>query len=106
MDTTRSDLLDALETAQAWLRGEEVEGVRVHRSVDIPDLKALRTRLDLTQEGFASAFGIPLATLRGWEIGRYQPDATAVSYLHVINRIPGPVRSALSGGPPSGPAAG
>jgi putative transcriptional regulator len=99
MDAGRSELLEAIEAAQSWLRGDAVEGVRVHRPDDIPDLKALRARLEMTQEAFARTFGIPLATLRGWEIGRYQPDATAASYLQVIARIPEPVRTALAGRP-------
>lgn len=44
--------------------------------------------LGLSQPAFASAYHIPLATLKGWEQGRRQPDATASAYLSVIAKLP------------------
>ena len=50
--------------------------------------KKLREKLGMTQEEFASAYGIPVGTLRDWEQCRKNPDATARAYLRVIARNP------------------
>ena len=48
----------------------------------------LRRRLRLTQEEFAARFAIPPGTLRDWEQGRSEPDATSQAYLKVIAADP------------------
>jgi putative transcriptional regulator len=68
---------------------------RVHRPEEI-DVQALRARLKLTQEEFASRFGIQLGTLRHWERGDRKPRGTALVLLHVIDRAPRAVLRALS----------
>src|SRR5262249_15261697 len=40
----------------------------------LPDVKAIRTKLSMTQEQFAEAFHLSIATVRDWEQGRFQPD--------------------------------
>ena len=67
---------------------------RVH-TVEVPDVRAIREALGLSQQAFASACRIPLATLKGWEQGRRHPDATASAYLSVIARLPSEVREVL-----------
>jgi putative transcriptional regulator len=54
----------------------------------VPVSKQLRWRFRLTQEEFSTRFGIPLGTLRDWEQGRTEPDATAKAYLKVIAAEP------------------
>jgi putative transcriptional regulator len=66
--------------------------------VNVPDVRAIREGLGLSQNAFARAYRIPLATLKGWEQGRRQPDATASAYLSVIARLPGEAREALRAG--------
>jgi putative transcriptional regulator len=56
--------------------------------IHIPNVKKLRERLGLTQEAFATAYRIPVGTLRDWEQGRKRPDAPARAYLTVIARNP------------------
>ena len=51
-------------------------------------VKVLRQRLDMTQEEFAAAFRIPVATLRDWEQHRSKPDAPARALLLAIERDP------------------
>jgi putative transcriptional regulator len=58
-------------------------------------IKAIRKDLDLTQEEFSQSYGIPLATLRGWERGKGNPDMTVISYFKVISQDPDLVRKAL-----------
>ncbi len=45
--------------------------------VEVPDVRAIREGQGLSQNAFASTYRIPLATLKGWEQGLRQPDATA-----------------------------
>jgi putative transcriptional regulator len=65
---------------------------RMRRS---PDVKALRARLGMTQEQFATIYCLPLGTVRDWEQGRTRPDAPALALLAVIDREPEIVRRAL-----------
>jgi putative transcriptional regulator len=53
-----------------------------------PQAKIIRRALELTQEGFAARYQIPLGTLRDWEQGRTEPDQPARAYLTVIARDP------------------
>jgi putative transcriptional regulator len=78
---------------------EHAEGkpqpVRVH-VVEIPDVRAIRRRLRMSQADFARVYRIPLATLKNWEQGRRQPDAPAAAYLQVIANRPREAREALA----------
>jgi len=50
----------------------------------VPRVKTIRRALHLTQEAFAARYAIPLGTIRGWEQGVTEPDATAKAYLRAI----------------------
>jgi putative transcriptional regulator len=65
------------------------------------DVRAIRTKLHMTQSKFASAFGLPLTTLRDWEQGRARPETFARAYLKVIERRPEMVKEALQDEPPT-----
>lgn len=58
------------------------------------DAKAVRLKLQLTQEQFALRFGIDLETLRNWEQGKRLPDTTAQSYLRAIEQVPEAIETA------------
>jgi putative transcriptional regulator len=66
----------------------EAEGVALR-------VQHVRKRTGLSQAQFAGRFGIPVGTLRDWEQARSTPDATALSYLRVIERDPQAVIRAL-----------
>jgi putative transcriptional regulator len=84
-----------LEEAVAYARGEADERrYRVHVPERI-DVKAIRTRLGMTQEEFALPFGFSVNTLRHWEQGKRQPEGPTRAYLLVIDRAPEAVRKAL-----------
>lgn len=86
MNTTfAADLIASPTEAAAHTRGEET-GAR-ENVIEVPDVRAIREALGLSQQAFASAYRIPLATLKGWEQGRRHPDATASAYLSVIARM-------------------
>lgn len=87
------ELIAAMEEAAAHAQGKGAVA-RVH-TIEVPDVKAIREGLGLSQQAFASAYHIPLATLKGWEQGRRQPDATASAYLSVIAKLPDKARDVL-----------
>ena len=96
---------DTLSTTQLAVRSElagnilheqrVLAGQRVH-VVEVPDVRAIRRQLHMSQQRFAEAYRIPLPTLRNWEQGRRQPDAPAAAYLHAIAKRPREISEALS----------
>ena len=58
--------------------------------------QALRRRLGMTQEEFAKALRIPLATLRNWEQGRVGLDPAVRSLLTIVARDPEAAFAALA----------
>lgn len=93
MSSFGADLITAMGEAAAHAQGTG-NMARIH-TIDVPDVRAIREGLGLSQQAFASAYRIPLATLKGWEQGRRQPDATASAYLSVIAGLPQQARDVL-----------
>jgi putative transcriptional regulator len=58
--------------------------------------QAVRKKLAMTQEEFARALRIPVATLRNWEQGRVRPDPAARSLLLAVYRNPKAVLAAIA----------
>ena len=90
------ELIASMKEAVAHANGRGA-AAREH-IVNVPDVRAIREGLGLSQNAFARAYKIPLATLKGWVQGRRQPDATASAYLSVIAQLPGEAREALRAG--------
>jgi putative transcriptional regulator len=88
------DLIEGLSDALAHARGE-TSGVRVHK-IEVPDVRAIRRALHLSQQDFATTYRIPLSTLKNWEQGRRHPDAPAAAYLLAIARRPREISDALA----------
>jgi putative transcriptional regulator len=82
-----------LEQAAAFARGENVPGIVVHHAVDV---KSIREATGLSQAKFASAYQIPLGTIKDWEQGRRIPDAPARALLKVIAADPKKTAAALA----------
>jgi len=59
-------------------------------------IRMLRNRLGLSQEGFARTYGIPLANIRQYEIGRHMPPPAVRAYLKVIAAEPELVARAMA----------
>jgi putative transcriptional regulator len=89
-------ILLGLEDALAFSRGKRgkrrVYRVAVPRRVDV---KAIRARLAMTQDQFASTFGFTLHAVRNWEQGKRTPEGAARVLLTVISREPAAVVRAL-----------
>ena len=64
------DLIVSLTQAVEHARGRK-KGMRV-TVVDVPDVRAIRKSLHMSQQRFAETYRIPLPTLKNWEQGRRQ----------------------------------
>ncbi len=62
----------------------------------VPNVRAIRARLHMTQEAFARAIGVPLATVRNWEQSRTSMDPAVRSLLRVVEREPEAALRALA----------
>jgi putative transcriptional regulator len=49
----------------------------------VPNVRAIRTKLQMTQDAFAQAIGVPVATLRNWEQSRTRMDPAVRPLLRV-----------------------
>jgi putative transcriptional regulator len=95
MSKVADSIRRGLEEAVAFVNGEaDLKDYRVHVPKSI-DVKAIRAKLDMTQEEFAARFGFNVHTLRHWEQGMRQPEGPARAYLVVIDRDPKAVQKAL-----------
>ena len=84
-----------LKETTAYADGKaDKRAYRIHVPKKI-DVKAIRTRLEMTQEEFAARFGFSVNTLRRWEQGARQPEGPTRTYLLVIERAPKAVQKAL-----------
>lgn len=59
--------------------------------------RVLRHKLTMTQEQFADAYGIPLTSLRQYEMARHMPPLAVRAYLKVIEAEPEMVRRVMVG---------
>ena len=89
------ELITSLTQAAKHARGGKVKGMRV-TAVELPDVKAIRRSLRMSQNRFSAAYRIPLATLKNWEQGRRHPDAPAAAYLLAISRLSNEIGAALA----------
>ena len=95
MSKAANSIRKGLEEAVAYAKGRRVKkGYRVHVPAHV-DVKAIRTKLGLTQQAFAGRFGFSINTLRHWEQGKREPEGPTRAYLLVIDRAPGAVQRAL-----------
>jgi putative transcriptional regulator len=90
-DSIRKGLKEAIGYAKG---GPTPSAYRVHVPERL-DVKAIRTKLGLTQQAFAARYGFSVNTLRHWEHGTRQPEGPTRAYLLVIDRAPDAVRKAL-----------
>ena len=88
------ELITSLTQAAKHARGGKVKGMRV-TAVELPDVKAIRRSLRMSQNRFSAAYRIPLATLKNWEQGRRHPVGPARALLKVAAENPQLVAAAL-----------
>lgn len=79
---------DVRRAALADPDAQPLTKTRLSKMRRVSRVKALRERMGLTQRAFATAFHLPLTTLRDWEQRRSTPDAPARALLLAIERDP------------------
>jgi len=95
MSKVADSIRRGLEEAVAFAEGTaDPSRYGIHIPEDV-DVKAIRSRLGMTQEEFAGRFGFSVNTLRHWEQGRRVPEGPTRAYLLVIDRDPKAVQRAL-----------
>jgi putative transcriptional regulator len=62
----------------------------------LPDVRAIRRKLRLSQSQFAKRFGFSVRTIQEWEQGRALPDRPARILLRVIAKSPKTVARAVA----------
>jgi len=60
------------------------------------DVRAIRGKLEKSQEEFALMIGVSVATLQNWEQGRRRPEGPARALLRVAAKNPQAVAEALA----------
>lgn len=95
MSKAGDSIRKGLEQAVAYAKGRTAKkGYRVHVPAHV-NVKAIRTKLGMTQQAFAARFGFSINTLRHWEQGKREPEGPTRAYLLVIDRAPREVEKAL-----------
>ena len=86
--TVGERIVEGLQQAVAWSRGENHQARVSLVHVPTVDVRKVRQRMGLSQVQFATKFGFPPGTLRNWEQGRAIPDAPTRVLLAVIAKHP------------------
>jgi putative transcriptional regulator len=66
------------------------------RAPRLPDVRAIRRKLGISQGQFAKRFGFSVRTVQEWEQGRAIPDRPARILLRVIEQSPKAVERAVA----------
>src|SRR5215471_8746691 len=94
--------LDAMTEAEmhaaalADLDNPPLTDEELQRLERVPNLKAIREKLGLTQKEFAQTFQLSLSAVRDWEQGRFMPNRAARTLLKVITHNPETVKETLA----------
>jgi len=94
MSKAYEEIKTGLEEAIDFAAGKK-SAARVHRFNSV-DVRNLRKKLHMTQEVFASSFGISLGTLRHWERGDRHPQGPALVLLNLVEKSPKLALNALA----------
>ncbi len=73
-----------------------VKDLRPVYNPPLPDVKAIRGKLGLSQAAFARRFGFSVRTVQQWEQGRTTPDRSTRILLRIIETAPKVVEQALA----------
>ncbi len=92
-DKIAAGLLEAVEISAGRA---DPSTYRVHVPKDV-DVKAIRTKLGLSQAAFAQRFGFSKGAVTDWEQKRRTPESAARTLLTIIDKEPEAVERALAG---------
>ena len=88
-------IMAGMDDAHAYADGETTRGTAHQVQVADVDITHLREKLGLSQNRFATLFGLSPRTVRNWEQGVRHPEGPARILLQVIDREPEAVMRAL-----------
>ena len=94
MSNAFNSIKQGLDEALEFSKGKKSKAI-VHEFSPL-DVKNIRTKIGMSQNEFASAFGISVSTLRHWERGDRTPHGPALVLLNVVSKEPSAVLKALS----------
>jgi putative transcriptional regulator len=80
------DLVQSLKEAKAIARGDVPASRR--NKVILPDVKAVREQIGLSQSEFASLMRVSVKTLQNWEQHRRNPTGPAAALLKIVLAAP------------------
>ena len=81
-----NDLLQSLQEAGAIAKGAATPSRRIE--VVVPDVRAVRERVHLSQQDFATRIQVSIKTLQNWEQGRRHPTGPAAALLKIVASNP------------------
>ncbi len=93
MSSAFTSIKQGLDEAIEYSSGRVAKAV-VHEFGPV-EVKKIRSKLGMSQNEFASAFGISVSTLRHWERGDRAPHGPALVLLNVVSKEPKAVLKAL-----------
>jgi len=93
MSEAFKSIKQGLEEAIEFSKGKIGKAI-VHEFTSV-DVKNIRANIGMSQNEFASAFGISVSTLRHWERGDRKPHGPALVLLNVVSKEPKAVLKAL-----------
>lgn len=94
MSNAFNSIKQGLDEALEFSKGKKSKAI-VHEFSPL-DVKNIRAKIGMSQNEFASAFGISVSTLRHWERGDRTPHGPALVLLNVVSKEPNAVLKALS----------
>ena len=94
MSKAFESIKQGLDEALEFSKGKKTKAI-VHELAPV-DVKNIRAQVGMSQNEFASAFGISVSTLRHWERGDRTPQGPALVLLNVVAKEPKAVLKALS----------
>ena len=89
-----AELVESMTQMNEIVRGERTPSREFH--VDAIAIKALRSKIGLSQSQFAALLQVNVGTLRNWERGLREPSGPAKALLMAISRDPTHVQKALA----------
>jgi len=93
MSSAFNGIKQGLDEALEFSKGKKGKAI-VHEFSPV-DVKNIRAKIGMSQNEFASAFGISVSTLRHWERGDRTPNGPALVLLNVVSKEPNAVLKAL-----------
>jgi len=88
-------LIASMGEALAHARGEATGVHETQVDVPTPEVRAIRTKMGLSQKRFAPLLGVSVSGLQKWEQGKRRPMGAAATLLHVMDQDPETVARAL-----------